>query len=235
MKKILLIGNDTLHRRFLINSLIDADFSILGCIFETKNVVPPFKTASFFDHQEKCFLKNEFSKHTRLDLERIDCWYFPDANCEESQMKIAELGPDLCIVSGAGLLNTKTISAFPDGLINIHLGNSLEYRGLDTNFWAIYHNDYKNVGVTIHFVDASLDTGDMIIFKNIKFKKNIKIHQLRFFEMMLAFELIQSTLNKYLTNNLSREKQEKKGRYYSFMPSELKQIVANKFNRMNYE
>tara|TARA_B100000787_G_C16162273_1_gene282025 strand:- start:541 stop:1254 length:714 start_codon:yes stop_codon:yes gene_type:complete len=234
MKRILLIGNDTLHRRFLINALIDNDFAILGCIFETKNITPPFKTGSVFDYEEKCFLENEFSKHTRLDLERVDYWCFPNANCEESQKKIAELNPDLCIVSGAGLLNAKTIAAFPDGLINIHLGNAQEYRGLDTNLWAIYHNDYENVGVTIHLVDTELDTGDVIAFKKVKLKENIKIHQLRFFEMTLAFELIQTALNNYLTNNLSAKKQEKKGRYYSFMPSDLKRFVADKFNRMSY-
>ena len=234
MKRILLIGNDTLHRRFLINALIDNDFSILGCIFETKNITPPFETGSVFDYEEKYFLENEFSKHTRLDLERVDCWSFPNANCEESQKKLAELNPDLCIVSGAGLLKEKTIAAFPDGLINIHLGNAQEYRGLDTNLWAIYHNDYENVGVTIHLVDTELDTGDVIAFRKVKLKENIKIHQLRFFEMTLAFELIQTALNDYLTNNLCAKKQDKKGRYYSFMPADLKRFVADKFNRMNY-
>ena len=79
MKKILLIGNDTLHRRFLINSLIDNDFSILGCVFETENVTPPFAVGPVFESDEKTFLKKEFSKQTRLDLDRVDTWYFANA------------------------------------------------------------------------------------------------------------------------------------------------------------
>ena len=231
MKKILLIGNDTLHRRFLINSLIDNDFSILGCIFETNNITPPFAVGPVFEKDEKNFLKKEFSKQTRLDLHRVDSWDFPNANCEDSKNLINELSPDLCIVSGAGLLQEEIIELFPDGLINIHLGNAIEYRGLDTNFWAIYHNDLENVGVTIHFVDEELDTGDIIDYKKVKIDKNIKIHQLRFYEMLLASQLIQSTLKNYFDGKLHAKKQEKKGRYYSFMPIDLKKIVSKKFNK----
>ena len=69
MKKIILIGNDTLHRRFLINSLLDNKFLLLGCIFETNNITPPFDTGPVFEKEEKAFLEKEFSKHTRLDLD----------------------------------------------------------------------------------------------------------------------------------------------------------------------
>ena len=230
MKKLLLIGNDTLHRRFLINSLLDNGFSILGCIFETKHVSPPFAVGPVFEKVEKNFLEDEFSKHTRLDLDRIDSWYFPTANCDESINKIIELNPDLCIVSGAGLLHKKTIEAFRDGLINIHLGNATEYRGLDTNFWAIYHNDYENIGVTIHFDDTELDTGDVINYKKVKIEKNMKIHQLRFYEMLLASQLTQIALKNYFDDDLSATKQEKKGRYYSFMPLDLKKLISKNFN-----
>ena len=230
MKKILLIGNDTLHRRFLINSLIDKNYELLGCIFETKNVKPSFKIGPVFEDQEKIFLKKEFSKLTRLDLDRVECWYHQSANSEKSINKIKELNPDLCIVSGAGLLYEKTIQVFPDGLINIHLGNAVEYRGLDTNLWAIYHNDFENIGVTIHFVDSELDTGDVITYKKVNISNKTKIHQLRFFEMQLASKLLQSTLNNYFKGNLVAEKQKKKGRYYSFMPIDLKKLVVKKFN-----
>lgn len=230
MKKILLIGNDTLHRRFLINSLIDNDYFILGCIFETNNISPPFAVGPLFEEEEKTFLQKEFSKHTQLDLDRVNSWYFPTANCEDSRKLINQLCPDLCIVSGAGLLQKEIIEAFPDGLINIHLGNATEYRGLDTNFWAIYHNDLENVGVTIHFVDEELDTGDVIKYKKVKIEKDIKLYQLRFYEMLLASELIQSALENYFNNNLNAKKQEKKGRYYSFMPLDLKKLISKKFN-----
>lgn len=233
MKNILLIGNDTLHRRFLINSLIDSNFSIIGCIFETKGIKPPFAVGPVFEKDEESFLKKNFSKLTRLDLDRIDTWQYPNANCEECVTKIKELNPDLCIVSGAGLLKKDVIDAFPDGLINIHLGNASEYRGLDTNLWAIYHNDYDNVGVTIHYVDSELDTGDIICFKKINIEENLKIHQLRFFEMKLANNLIQLALLNYFKDELAAKKQLKKGRYYSSMPKDLKKLVLKKFNTRN--
>mgnify|MGYP001169433932 FL=1 len=230
MKKIILIGNDTLHRRFLINSLLDKNYELIGCIFETKRAKPSFEVGPVFEEKEKIFLQEEFSKHTRLDLNRLECWHYESANSEKCINKIQELNPDLCIVSGAGLIYEKTIQAFPDGLINIHLGNAVEYRGLDTNLWAIYHNDFENIGVTIHFIDTELDTGDVITYKKVNISNITKIHQLRFFEMHLASELLQSALDDYFKGNLVAKRQEKKGRYYSFMPKDLKRLVAKKFD-----
>ena len=40
------------------------------------------------------------------------------------------------------------------------------YRGLDSDLWAIYHRDYKNIGVTIHMVDSELDTGEILYQEN---------------------------------------------------------------------
>ena len=48
--------------------------------------------------------------------------------------------------------------------------------------------------------------------------------------MLLASELIQSALENYFNNNLNAKKQEKKGRYYSFMPLDLKKLISKKFN-----
>ena len=48
--------------------------------------------------------------------------------------------------------------------------------------------------------------------------------------MHLASELLQSALDDYFKGNLVAKRQEKKGRYYSFMPKDLKRLVAKKFN-----
>src|SRR5690606_41352026 len=50
----------------------------------------------------------------------------------------------------------------PLGAINIHTGITPEYRSADPIFWALYNGDTRNVGVTIHHVDAGIDTGAII-------------------------------------------------------------------------
>ena len=64
--------------------------------------------------------------------------------------------PDLGVVFGTRKISTKIINLFKFGLINIHRGIVEKYRGLDSEYWALYHRDYKNIGITIHQVSEDL-------------------------------------------------------------------------------
>jgi methionyl-tRNA formyltransferase len=134
------------------------------------------------------------------------------------------------VVFGAGKISSDVIKMFPDGLINVHRGISEKYRGLDSELWAVYHQDYGNIGVTIHKVEELLDTGDIIFKQKLKLKSGMKTYQLRYYTSLIATNLVIKTLKDYLSGTLLQKKQKKKGRYYSFMPLELKKIVNDKFN-----
>src|SRR5687768_10497261 len=53
------------------------------------------------------------------------------------------------------------IERFPDRIVNLHIGYLPWNRGADPNFWSIV--DGSPSGVTIHHVDAGVDTGDVIV------------------------------------------------------------------------
>ena len=36
------------------------------------------------------------------------------------------------------------------------------YRGVHGGYWALVNNDRENCGVTVHLVDAGIDTGDLL-------------------------------------------------------------------------
>jgi methionyl-tRNA formyltransferase len=48
------------------------------------------------------------------------------------------------------------------GIINCHAGKLPFYRGRNVLTWAII-NDEKEFGITVHFVDTKIDTGDIIL------------------------------------------------------------------------
>ena len=98
----------------------------------------------------------------------------------------------------------------------------LKSKGLDSDLWAIYHDDFNNIGVTIHKVDTELDTGDFSYSKSLKLDKNMQIFQLRFYTTLLAYELVKKTLLDFINGDIKFSKQKKIGRYYSFMPIQLK-------------
>lgn len=62
------------------------------------------------------------------------------------------------------------INLFNGNAINLHISYLPYNRGADPNFWSFVENSKK--GVTIHLLDKGLDTGDIIVQKEIKFDKD---------------------------------------------------------------
>lgn len=69
---------------------------------------------------------------------------------------------DLAIVICTSILRRETIAAAGDLVINVHGGHLPEYRGNHCFFFALYEGRFDKVGATIHFIDAGIDTGDII-------------------------------------------------------------------------
>jgi methionyl-tRNA formyltransferase len=59
------------------------------------------------------------------------------------------------------ILTQSEIEQYPKGVVNIHNSLLPWNRGAHPNFWSWYDDTPK--GVTIHKVDAGLDTGDILI------------------------------------------------------------------------
>lgn len=75
---------------------------------------------------------------------------------------IQDLRPDILSVCGTTVLKPTVFTLAPKGAINIHTGITPEYRSADPIFWALYQGEPEKVGVTIHYIDAGIDTGAII-------------------------------------------------------------------------
>jgi methionyl-tRNA formyltransferase len=60
------------------------------------------------------------------------------------------------------IFRKEIIALTPMGIINCHAGKLPFYRGRNVLNWALI-NDEKDFGVTVHYVDVGVDTGDIII------------------------------------------------------------------------
>jgi folate-dependent phosphoribosylglycinamide formyltransferase PurN len=83
-------------------------------------------------------------------------------NGPETAERLAALGPDLVLVSGAPILKPEIFDIPRLGTINVHFGIAPQYRGEHTLFWPLYLQDYEHIGVTIHRIDSRVDTGTML-------------------------------------------------------------------------
>ena len=82
-----------------------------------------------------------------------------DARCIK---KLQYINPDLVIVSGTRIISKRVLNCISARFINIHSGITPLYRGVHGAYWALVNNDHAHCGVTVHFVDAGIDTGGVI-------------------------------------------------------------------------
>ncbi len=225
--ELLLIGKDSPHRRLIINKILDAGYNLSTCIFPKSNIQPRFDTSSPWASFEKTDLLNFYLKETRGDLDRLQNLISPDSlKIDNPEVNIAIENADFVIVSGADWIKGKVLDAIVDKSLNVHMGIAEEYRGLDSNLWAWYHRDYRNIGVSLHKLDHTLDTGHLFRAENLDIMQNTKVWELRYYESILASKLIIETLSEIKINRSVLKNQKKIGRYYSFMPYVLKKSLS---------
>ena len=86
-----------------------------------------------------------------------------DAAASDFVARVGRHAPDLGIsVSYDQILRPELIGLPRLGFINFHAGMLPRYRGRNVINWAIINNE-KEIGVTAHFIDAGIDTGDIIL------------------------------------------------------------------------
>ncbi len=79
----------------------------------------------------------------------------------ETMEAIRRLRPDLGISGFFGyILRREFLELFAAGCVNVHPSLLPYNRGVGTNIWSIV--DGTPAGVTIHYMDAGIDTGDVI-------------------------------------------------------------------------
>jgi methionyl-tRNA formyltransferase len=105
---------------------------------------------------EECFQLANLAERHGMRLIEVD-----NLNSDDAVKALTTLKPDLAIVLGTRVLRRATFAVPRLGSINLHKGAIPKYRGMPPGFWELYNGE-KSAGVTVHFVDDSLDTGDVI-------------------------------------------------------------------------
>jgi methionyl-tRNA formyltransferase len=84
-------------------------------------------------------------------------------NEEAAVEEIRALGPDLGLSIAYDQIFRHSILELPRlGILNFHAGMLPRYRGRNVINWAILNGE-REVGVTAHFVDEGVDTGDILL------------------------------------------------------------------------
>jgi methionyl-tRNA formyltransferase len=92
----------------------------------------------------------------------IDYLYPISINTSEFIETVKSYNTDLLVSMSFNQIFKKDLISIPKiGVINCHAGKLPFYRGRNVLNWALI-NDEKEFGITVHFVDEGIDTGDII-------------------------------------------------------------------------
>lgn len=102
----------------------------------------------------------------------IPVYGFKNINDKQSIEFIKNLKPDIIfVVYYDKILKKELIDIPPKGCINLHLALAEEYRGCYPTTWALINGE-KRYGVTLHYIDEGVDTGDIIAQKEFEIEED---------------------------------------------------------------
>jgi len=87
----------------------------------------------------------------------------PSANAPEVEEILRREAPDLVLVSGTDLLKQPVIESVAGRIMNLHTGISPFVKGApNCTAWALARGEFKLIGNTIMWLDAGVDSGNII-------------------------------------------------------------------------
>lgn len=197
--RAVVFSTPTKHHTYFLNRLA-AIVDVVGIFYERRHFVPPFPTGPFFEAEQDAFEDRFFDPEyggTAAEL--------PDSltrrvvelhsvNQPGAAEHVAALAPDIAISFGTGRLQPHLFDVPPHGTINVHRGLTQYHRGLDSDLWALLDGRLDQVGVTIHKVDAELDTGAVVAQATAPLCADDEIYHLRYKTSVLATDLVIGAL-----------------------------------------
>ncbi|HSK70476.1 MAG TPA: formyltransferase family protein [Pyrinomonadaceae bacterium] len=114
----------------------------------------------------KAVLEKQNELEKLADELNIPLYKMENYHSEDAVNLLKNADADLGILYGTNIIKEKVFSIPKLGSLNIHQGLAPLYRGGPTVFWELF-NDEKEIGITVHFVAAKVDTGDIILQKTL--------------------------------------------------------------------
>lgn len=123
---------------------------------------------------------------------------------KEFTQTLRDLKPDVMVVVAFGqILSQEILDIPPLGCINVHASLLPKYRGAAPINWCIINGE-KITGVTTMYMDKGLDTGDMIISKELIIYENETAGELHDRMMELGASVLSETMELLSTGRVKR-------------------------------
>jgi len=203
--KILLMGHQ-IWACMVLKKLVEEGHEIVGVITEKDDYDDETYKANF--QKYGCYMS---LKDVALKM-GLKVFQPDNVNSAEYMEIIENLSPDLIIiVSYHSIIKKPLIEKYK--IINLHGSLLPKYRGRAPINWAIINGE-KETGVTVHFVDEGIDTGDIIYQEKVKIEKTDTAIDVMKKTLPLYPKLASIAVNLIEKNEVKPIKQDKSDGFY---------------------
>lgn len=151
---------------------------------------------------------------------------------QEFAEELKSLKPDLLVTVAYGkILPDYVLNIPPLGCINVHGSLLPKYRGAAPIQWSVINGE-KVTGITTMYTDIGMDTGDMLVKKEVEVPEDMTAGELHDVLSVVGAEVLKDTLEKLEKGVLERTPQpHDQATYAAMMSKELGLIDWNKSAR----
>ncbi len=181
--RIVLFGED-IFSAAVLQSLIDNGHTVEAVI------CPVYKNNMEHRSIEKVARKNSIS-------------FFHEKNVNDNSVRdnLLKIGPDLIVCVHLRKILSENIYSLPaKRAINVHPSLLPKYRGLSPQHQALIHGDTET-GVTVHYIDETADTGDIIIQEKIPLTNDTYIYDLQLKMLSVYKYLVADAIRLTMTTD----------------------------------
>ena len=137
---------------------------------------------------------------------------------------LEEQKPDLMVVVAFGqILSQRILDIPPYGCINVHGSLLPRYRGAAPMQWCVIDGE-KKTGITTMFMDAGLDTGDMLLKAEFPIGSDTTLEEVHDGLMALGAKVLIDTLEELSAGTLKRIPQTGESNYAPMLTKETGHI-----------
>ena len=162
-----------------------------------------------FKETEAGFFKEAVESDAGLLANRT-LWSVEKGGIHGLYSKIIELNPKLIVVYSTSILKKELINAFPKRIINLHAGLSPYYRGSGTNFYPFYDKRLDCVGMTVHYIDAGIDSGEIVLQGRPELEAGDNTHSVGCKCVLVGVELMKKVVEHWLEFGECRSRKQAK-------------------------
>jgi len=193
--KIVLFGED-LFTAAVLQSLLDDRHNDDGHKIEAV-ICPLYPSNQEYRGLQRAAQKND-----------IPFLHEKDVNADKIADLLLRVDPDLIVsVHCKKILEAGIFTRSRKGAINVHPSLLPKYRGLSPLHQALIHGDMET-GVTIHFIDEGVDTGDILLQEPIPLTRAASIYDLQMKVLSVYKHLVPRAVRLIAAGNFSPRQQD---------------------------